>query len=152
MSSLPGIKKRAMRTGGILFAMLVSITAVTVAQETQTQIKKVPAPATSPASGEKMYVAYCAACHGRDGKGDGPAAPALKGPIPDLTTLAQANGGKFPTAHVAAVLRFGTGGLIAHGSKDMPIWGPLFSTMGNPDTETLRISNLTHYLETLQAK
>jgi mono/diheme cytochrome c family protein len=150
MSSLPRVRKRAMRAGGVLFAMLVSITAVTVAQETQTKIKEVPPPATSAASGEKMYMSYCAACHGKDGKGDGPAAPALKGPVPDLTTLAQSNGGKYPADHVASVLRFGTGSTIAHGSKDMPIWGPLFSSMNN--TEVLRINNLTHYLQTLQVK
>ena len=152
MSFLPATKKYATRTGVILFAFLVSTATMAMSQEGQTTIKKVPAPSTSPASGEKMYKAYCAVCHGTDAKGNGPAAPALKGPIPDLTTLAKNNGGKYPADHVASVLRFGTGGLIAHGSKDMPIWGPLFSAMGSSSTETLRISNLTHYLETLQVK
>jgi len=152
MVPLPALSKRVTRVGAILLALLVSTATVAMSQEGQTTIKKVPAPATSAASGEKMYISYCAVCHGTDGKGNGPAAPALKDPVPDLTTLAQRNGGKYPADHVASVLRFGTGGLIAHGSKDMPIWGPLFSSMGSSSTEALRISNLTHYLQTLQVK
>ena len=35
-------------------------------------IKHVPAPYTNPSSGKEMYNAYCASCHGLDGKGDGP--------------------------------------------------------------------------------
>lgn len=159
MSSLPGIRKRAMRAGAILFAMLVSVVTVTVSQEsqTQTQIKKAPAPVVSPASGEKMYVAYCAACHGKDGKGDGPAAPALKDPVPDLTTLAQRHNGKYPSAYVSTVLQFGVQGKAAHGSKEMPVWGPVFQAMVSPassstSSETMRIYNLNRYIETLQVK
>ncbi len=48
-----------------------------------------------------------AACHERDGKGDGPAASELKTPPTDLTALTRQNGGKFPSDHVASVLRFG---------------------------------------------
>src|SRR5512137_2588513 len=88
-------------------------------------IKKVPIKHTSAASGQEMYMSYCAACHGKDGKGDGPAASALKAPPPDLSALAKGNNGKFPSDHFAAVLRFGTPA-PAHGTSDMPIWGPLF--------------------------
>ena len=51
------------------------------------EINKVAAPHTSPADGKGMYTAYCASCHGASGKGDGPAAPALKVPATDLTKL-----------------------------------------------------------------
>ncbi|HEU4635862.1 MAG TPA: c-type cytochrome [Edaphobacter sp.] len=119
------------------------------------KIKTVPAKPTSAGSGEEMYNSYCASCHGKDGKGDGPAAPALKDPVPDLTTLAQRNGGKFPQQHVAAVIRFGAEAHAAHGSPDMPIWGPIFGGMhqssASPEVQ-LRINNLSHYLETLQVK
>src|ERR1035441_6083333 len=59
-------------------------------------IKHVPAAYTTPSSGKGMYDAYCASCHGLDGKGDGPAAPALKMPTTNLTTLAVNNKGVFP--------------------------------------------------------
>jgi mono/diheme cytochrome c family protein len=117
----------------------------------QTKIRKVPAPYTSAGSGKEMYMAYCASCHGRDAKGDGPAAGALKVPPADLTALAQKNNGKFPANHVAAVLS-GQGEVTAHGSKDMPIWGPVFSriSQGSQPEIQQRISNLTLYLKTLQ--
>ena len=116
-------------------------------------IKHVPAGYTTPSSGKEMYNAYCASCHGLDGKGDGPAAPALKMPATNLTTLAGKNGGAFPTAHVAAVIQ-GDAMTAAHGSKDMPVWGPIFLLIGghSPAQVQLRIRNLTRYLESIQAK
>jgi mono/diheme cytochrome c family protein len=58
------------------------------------QVNQAP-PAYVP-SGEVMYKQYCAACHGADAKGHGPAAASLKMPPPDLTTLANRHDGKFP--------------------------------------------------------
>ncbi len=118
-------------------------------------IKKVPIKHTAVNSGEEMYVEYCAVCHGKAGKGDGPAVSALKPPPTDLTTLAKRNNGKFPADHVAAVLRFGTE-TPAHGTAEMPIWSTLFRSLGNKTATDgvvqLRISNLTTYIESLQAK
>jgi mono/diheme cytochrome c family protein len=156
MSSLQATKKRVMLTASILFVAFVSAVTLTVSQENQTTIKKVPAPVVSAADGEKMYEAYCEACHGKTGKGDGPAAVALKDPVPDLTTLAQRYQGKYPAGYVASVLRFGTQGNPAHGNKDMPIWGPIFrsmsSTASSTSGESMRIANLNRYLESLQTK
>jgi mono/diheme cytochrome c family protein len=125
------------------------------AQQTQptTQIKHVPLKATNPASGAEMYTNYCAVCHGKDGKGNGPATSALKSPPTDLTTLAQKNGGKYPALHITSVIR-GEGDLPAHGSKDMPVWGPLFWRMsqGHEAEVQQRISNLNQYIESLQVK
>lgn len=119
----------------------------------QTKIRKAPAPYTSPASGKEMYMAYCASCHGRNAKGDGPAAGALKVAPADLTALARKNNGKFPGNHVAAVLS-GHEDVMAHGSKDMPVWGPVFFriSQGHPTEVQQRISNLTRYLDSLQGK
>jgi len=119
----------------------------------QAKIKKVPAPYTSPASGKEMYMAYCASCHGSHAKGDGPAAGALKIPPADLTTLAQKHNGKFPSNHVAAVLG-GEEEVTAHGSKDMPVWGPVLLrvSQGHAAEVQHRISNLTRYIESLQGK
>ncbi len=157
MLSLQEISKRVILTGASLLALLVASVTVTVSQESQTQIKKAPAPVISPADQEKMYVTYCGACHGKDGKGDGPAAPALKGPIPDLTTLAQRHNGKYPASYVETVLQFGVEGKVAHGNQEMPVWGPIFQSMGSmanrgSSSETMRIYGLTRYLETLQVK
>ena len=116
-------------------------------------IKHVPAPYTTPSSGKGMFDAYCASCHGIDAKGDGPAAPALKMPTTNLTTLNVKNGGVFPAAHVASVIQ-GDAMTPAHGSKDMPVWGPIFLSIGghNKAEVQLRIRNLTAYLESLQVK
>jgi mono/diheme cytochrome c family protein len=118
-----------------------------------TVIKHVAVSQTSPASGKEMYTAYCAACHGTDGKGNGPAANALKNPPANLTTLSSSNGGKFPSMKVAGAIR-GDSTISAHGSKEMPVWGSLFWAMSQGhDTEVQqRIANLTQYVESLQAK
>ncbi len=115
--------------------------------------KKRPAPYTSPASGREMYTAYCAACHGKDGKGDGPAAPALKVTPADLTTLAARNHNNFPNDRVYEVIK-GEADLPAHGSREMPVWGPVFRALGQGRQAEvqLRIKNLTDYVRSLQAK
>jgi mono/diheme cytochrome c family protein len=124
-----------------------------VACEAQTsQVKKEPIQMTSPASGSEMFNSYCAPCHGKEGKGNGPAAASLKIPPANLAELAKKNEGKFPADHVANILRSGVGG--AHGSPDMPVWGPLFSQVSgrNDSIVQIRISNLIHYIESLQVK
>lgn len=113
--------------------ILFMISAFTVAQDKEPAqasptVKHVPIKTTSPTSGKEMFESYCAVCHGKDGKGEGPAASALKVPPPDLTELAKKNGGKYPAPHVASVIR-GQADLASHGSKDMPVWGPLFSSI-----------------------
>jgi mono/diheme cytochrome c family protein len=133
----------------LLFAGIAS----GLAQEKEKTVKKEPIQHTSPASGEEMFNSYCAACHGKDAKGGGPAAADLKAAPPDLTTLAKRHDGKYPEDYVASVLRNGTKA-PAHGSPDMPVWGPLFATVSGRDQSVvnMRISNLVRYLESLQVK
>ncbi len=116
----------------------------------QRQIKYVPVKATSPASGQEMYTAYCAVCHGKDGKGNGPAAEALKVPPPDLTILARKNDNSYPYGRVRSAIV--GDGLPAHGSKDMPVWGELFWCMsqGHSSEVQLRINNLNKHIESMQ--
>jgi mono/diheme cytochrome c family protein len=110
-------------------------------------------PAPEPMSGAAMYTAYCASCHGVDGKGGGPAAPALKSKLPDLTLMARKKNGKFPEGDVYQVIKWG-GGIIGHGSKEMPVWGIAFRTLSSKDeTEVnVRIKSLIQYLESIQQK
>jgi len=122
------------------------------AQETTTKINKVPVSNTSAGSGKEMFDAYCASCHGADAKGNGPAAVALKQQPADLTLFVRKNGGKFPTREVMTSIQDVTQNV--HGSKEMPVWGPIFSTIGNsnPGLVAMRVNNLTKYIESLQAK
>jgi len=55
--------------------------------------------------------------------------------------------------HVEAVLEFGAAA-SAHGSLEMPVWGPILGKMNtaNDQERLLRISNLSRYLDRIQAK
>jgi mono/diheme cytochrome c family protein len=75
--------------------------------------------------GQHYFVQYCSACHGVDGRGNGPVAPALRPPPADLTRIAQRHGGHFPDAEVAAQID-GRAVVAAHGSREMPVWGVRF--------------------------
>lgn len=113
----------------------------------------IPVNKTSPTSGHEMYANYCAPCHGVDGRGHGPAAVALKTPPTDLTVLSRNNHGKFPDTHIVSVMQFGSN-VPAHGAADMPVWGPILGHMSanSIQEKQLRISNLSRYLESIQAK
>ena len=131
--------------------LFVTLLGSLMVQAQDTQIKKVPITPTSATSGQQMFVTYCATCHGKDGKGDGPAAPALKKAPADLTQLAKKNGGKYPENHVSATIM--TVDSPVHGSKEMPVWGPLLSSISSSQGEVqLRVSNLVKYISTLQER
>jgi mono/diheme cytochrome c family protein len=139
-----------------LVVILLTISVFSVAQQplaqTRPTLKHVPIIPTAPNSGKEMFNSYCAVCHGKDGKGNGPAASAMKTPPTDLTLLAQKEAGKHPGAHVAAVIK-GQATTPSHGSQDMPVWAPLFSSIshGHEAEVQQRISNLVAYIDTLQA-
>jgi mono/diheme cytochrome c family protein len=134
----------------ILVGLLLCVGNVGFAQDKQAKQEQIEQ--KSPLSGAHMFKAYCAACHGKDAKGNGPAAPALKEPPADLTTLAKRHDGKFPDIYVESVLRNGVKS-PAHGDAEMPVWGPLFKSMdSDPMFMHVRISSLMIYLKSLQAK
>lgn len=101
--------------------------------------------------GPDLYRAYCASCHGKDGKGDGPVAPALKVSPPDLTMLAERQRGVFPAEEVQAILR-GTA-VSVHGSEEMPVWGPIFQALDPSDARVkARIASLVAHLRSIQRR
>jgi mono/diheme cytochrome c family protein len=138
----------------MLMAGAASVVLFAVAQPSTPTIKTVPIQQTNPTSGRQMYVAYCAACHGAEGQGNGPAASALKIPPSDLTLLSQKNKGAFPSSRVYSVIEFGAP-TPAHGSAEMPVWGTLMLSLhsvssDNREEVSQRIGNLTNYVKGLQ--
>jgi len=140
----------------VLLGALVITMSLCLAQD-KTEQKPVVKPTTikqtNPTSGKEMFAEYCAPCHGVDARGNGPAASAMKIPPPDLTQLARKHDGKYPANNVASVLKFGNGA-GAHGSADMPVWGPLLESLDkyHEAAAQQRISNLVSYIQTLQQK
>jgi len=101
--------------------------------------------------GPDLFRAHCAPCHGADAKGGGPVAPTLKSKPADLTAIAKNNGGKFPSARVLKIIS-GDEVLASHGSREMPIWGPIFHQVEEDrDFGAVRLENLAKYLESIQS-
>lgn len=122
-----------------------------VGRAIEQQAPKNTASAPIELSGGELFKSYCATCHGSDAKGNGPTAAALKVPPPDLTTLSKRNNGKFPADQVATVLKNGVD-VPAHGTAEMPIWGSTFADIKTHRVVTMRVTELIHYLESVQAK
>jgi mono/diheme cytochrome c family protein len=97
-----------------------------------------------------MYESYCAVCHGKEARGNGPAVKALKKAPTDLTKISVANGGTFPDVRVRRYIE-GLDEVDAHGTRDMPMWGGAFKALDR-DMAQIRISTLVEYLKTLQTK
>ena len=101
--------------------------------------------------GQKLYMQYCASCHGADGKGGGPVAPSLKTFIPDLTTIEKREG-KFDQNKVQQIIS-GEIGYTAHGQKDMPVWGYIFrQKAGGQMVATANVFALAKYIKSIQQK
>lgn len=134
----------------VLVRVLLVSTAIFAAAQTRNQRQ----PAVHAVDGASIFRDYCAACHGLDGRGNGPASKALKPALPDLTRLSQRNGGAFPAVHVRTTIMLGADELLpAHGSREMPIWGPVFHEIEfDQDLGNVRLENITRYLESIQRK
>jgi mono/diheme cytochrome c family protein len=103
--------------------------------------------------GPDLFRAHCAACHGPEGKGNGPTAAALKTKPADLTILAKNNGGQFPTDRIRKFISGDEPSLQSHGSREMPVWGPIFHQIEeDQDFGNVRLQNLIKYLQTIQQK
>jgi mono/diheme cytochrome c family protein len=115
-----------------------------------------PRSSTAEMSGMEMYVQLCSSCHGVGGRGDGPVSSLIKIDVPDLTRIAQRDGGEFPAEDVRRAID-GRWDRRAHGARDMPVWGwQLYdSSVANDAAERAQvdsmISRLVDYLRSIQA-
>lgn len=146
------IKKHAQLLGGLAF---FSTAVFALGAQSQTAQKVPPPQEELPAlirstNGPDLFHAYCATCHGSDAKGNGPAAAALKTKPANLTVLSKNNNGVFPANRVQKTIT-GDDVVAAHGSREMPIWGPIFHQIEEDvDRGNVRVENLVKYLESIQ--
>jgi mono/diheme cytochrome c family protein len=115
------------------------------------QIKRGPASPMTDVSGASTFRAYCTPCHGVGGRGDGPAAKALAKPPADLTQIAKLNKGKFDADAVRMAIT-GDTVIAAHGSREMPMWGPVFRAVDGNAATDVRLKNLVTYVQNFQEK
>ncbi len=130
--------------GALAAVVAVAATSTLLAQE----------PPKTEVAGASVFRTYCAACHGTEGKGDGPIAASLRKKPADLTTFAARNGGTYDAALVGRIID-GRNPVRDHGGKDMPVWGDAFgNAVGAQGDATVnaRVSSLVRYLQTIQAK
>jgi len=130
-------------------ALLAATSAAVYAQTKE--IKIVPVQPTGAQKGDDLYREFCAVCHGVDGKGNGPAADALKTRPSDLTLITRhSNNDKFPTIKIMRIVN-GDDAIAAHGAKDMPTWGDAFKSISaNPAFAEMRVRALVDYLQKFQ--
>ena len=115
------------------------------------QRAETPAILLDSVAGKDSFDRYCASCHGTSGTGDGRVASALKKKPADLTQLARRNDGRYPAERVRALVSGEADALIAHGTVDMPVWGPIFRALDRSDVRVAaRIDNIVQYVGTLQ--
>jgi mono/diheme cytochrome c family protein len=131
------------------FVVVALVLAVGIANA-QPKIERAPIKPTPASNAQKMFDTYCAVCHGKEGKGNGPAALSLKKAPADLTKISERNAGSFPEVRVKRYIE-GADEVAAHGSRDMPVWGGLFSALDRNTTE-IRIQALSDYLKGMQTK
>lgn len=131
-----------------LFITLVALALSAGSAFAQTKIEQGTIKNVNAADAKGMFDSYCATCHGKDGKGAGPAAKALAKAPADLTKVSARNGGKFPDVRVRRYIE-GADEVAAHGSRDMPMWGSLFNSLSR-DTAVLRVAALADYIKGIQ--
>ncbi len=102
--------------------------------------------------GKVIYVRYCGSCHGPGGRGDGPIAPDLKLPPPDLTRLGERHQGRFPFEETISAVD-GRRTTRAHGTPEMPVWGEVFAKTEGTDSPSVEtaVARIVHYLWSIQA-
>jgi hypothetical protein len=105
-------------------------------------------------SAAELFERFCAACHGMEGRGDGPVAAGLATAVPDLTRIAERNGGEFPADAIREMID-GRAPVIAHGTRTMPVWGYEFWVEEGADITAERnarelVRQLVAFLQSIQ--
>lgn len=104
--------------------------------------------------GRQDFEENCVACHGSDARGTGELGPKLIKPPRDLTAIAGRNGGEFPFWRVFEIIA-GEKVVPGHDTFQMPRYS---TRMRGDDFKPgylpahVRVLELTHYLESIQAK
>src|SRR5260370_34456039 len=111
----------------LIVGLVVGLFCFTSSAQKKTVKTVRPAP-TAALDGKSLFLEYCAVCHGKDGKGDGPAVDALKQRPTDLTQISRATKGKFPDTRILAILK-GAQSVTAHANHDITTWGKTFTTL-----------------------
>ena len=136
----------ALLLGGAIVATLSATLAGTAARAAEEELLDL---------GARSFREACAGCHGAEARGDGPLAALLSVPVPDLSLLAQREGG-FDRAEMLRRIDSGNG-MVAHGGP-MPVFGGLLrgpsavvdAEDGSPIQTTEPILAIVTWLETLQ--
>lgn len=140
---------------------VLATAALVVASGVASAQQKGPAKVKPVDYGKTEFEAKCSSCHGTKGKGDGPVKPFLTRSPPDLSRLAQNNGGILPVAQMYDVIT-GAKGVSVHGTRDMPVWGTAYRIEAaeyyvdvpyDPESYVRgRVLTLIEYINRLQAK
>jgi len=70
---------------------------------------------------------------------------------PDLTSIVPRHNGVFPRGEIRAFIANGSPDLPAHGSSEMPVWGPTFHALDSSDRAAdVRLANIVEYLKSIQ--
>ena len=139
----------------LLILGLLAVFTGTVAAEVVIKQRPMTLDDVAGKNGQELYGQLCAACHGPEGKGDGPAVPALNKPVPDLSMLAKDARG--PLSHEEIENFIANRSRQAHGGVvEMPLWEREFQYVradwsGTKHTAyaRARIHELAEYVEEL---
>lgn len=137
----------------VAFVVVSAFAAQTLSGMRASKVDEHEQPLIGSIRGDNLYRAYCSSCHGEDAKGNGPMAAWLKVRPSDLTRIAARNGGKFPLERVDRIISGEEPLPSGHGTRAMPIWGPVFSQVTrDQDLGRVRIDNLARYLRDIQVQ
>ena len=105
-------------------------------------------------SGRDLFMRFCASCHGATGAGDGPVGQGMAVMVPDLTGLADRQGGLLDADQLREIID-GRAVVIGHGTRQMPVWGYEFWVEEGADVEAEAavrtiVDKLIAYLRTIQ--
>jgi mono/diheme cytochrome c family protein len=103
-------------------------------------------------TGKTLYLRHCSSCHGQEGHGNGPVTRYLNVKVPDLTLIKTRTHGVYPSDEVMRAID-GRRDVRAHGDRQMPIWGEIFTIeeRKSPErTAPLKAKLIAEYIGTLQ--